>query len=57
MLSCFVIRSDEGYWNNRIGWVENIEDATIYTQTLVKYMMLPIGKNVCWEEIQCNGMK
>lgn len=45
----FIITSEEGFWNNQQGWVENKEDATtFYSQEL----NLPIGKNVRWEELE-----
>ncbi len=43
----YVIRSAEGYWSNKIGWVTR-PDATIFDSTNYN---LPIGKNVRWEEV------
>lgn len=45
----YIIKSDEGYWNNRFGWVE--EGATVFTKEERHEYMLPIGKNVKWKKI------
>jgi hypothetical protein len=42
----FVIVSDEGYWNNNIGWVENLNDTTVFSYNVTQYLQLPIGQNV-----------
>jgi hypothetical protein len=57
MNKSFVIASDEGYWNNDIGWVENLNDATVFSHNATQYLQLPIGQNVRWEELSCNVMK
>lgn len=36
-----IIVSEEGYWNNKIGWVDTVELASKYTSTAHD---LPIGK-------------
>lgn len=45
----WVIKSDEGYWNNHFGWVE--EGATVFTERERNEYMLPIGKHVKWIKI------
>jgi hypothetical protein len=44
----YIIASDEGYWNNYIGWVEDKESATIFYTV---DWNLPMGRNVRWEVI------
>ena len=40
----YIIQSKEGYWNNKIGWVEK-DGATIFSE---KNLNLPMGENVKW---------
>lgn len=44
----FVIISNDGYWSNDLGWVEDKESATIFEDN---NWNLPIGNNVRWIEI------
>jgi hypothetical protein len=41
----YIILSEEGYWNNELGWVENKKDATAFVS---KNYELPIGTDVKW---------
>jgi hypothetical protein len=43
----WIIQSDDGYWNNKIGWT-NKELATIYSQEQREKYNLPVGENVKW---------
>ena len=45
----WVIKSDEGYWNNHFGWVE--EGASVFTNEEQNEYLLPVGKNVKWIKI------
>lgn len=42
----FVIKSEDGYWNNEMGWVYSSEQATRFDTDEYD---LPIGKDVHWE--------
>jgi len=44
----WIISSNDGYWNNEIGWVEHRNDATVFPHT---QFFLPIGEHVKWEEL------
>ena len=44
----FVIKSDDGYWNNEIGWVYDKESATVFKHDNYE---LPIGSNVKWQQL------
>ena len=41
-----VITSEEGYWNNDMGWVKSKQEATVFESNDYD---LPIGNNVKWE--------
>lgn len=41
----YIIISDDGYWNNDLGWVELEQDATMFENTNYD---LPIGDSVKW---------
>lgn len=41
----YIIKSDDGYWNFETGWVDVIQDATIFED---QNWILPEGKNVRW---------
>lgn len=41
----FIIRSDEGFWNNKEGWVSELEQADKFES---KDFNLPVGDNVHW---------
>lgn len=43
-----IIVSDEGYWSNQLGWVEDKESATVFKDRNVN---LPLGKNCRWETV------
>ena len=43
----FIIKSEEGYWNNEMGWVYSSKQATMFDTDEYD---LPIGKDVHWEK-------
>lgn len=45
----YIIKSNEGYWNNHFGWVET--GATVFTKEEKNEYMLPIGEHVKWIKI------
>ena len=56
----YIITSDEGYWNNDIGWCSEYESATKFDyfdiNGNVNQLCLPIGSNVRWTWA-CNNRK
>jgi hypothetical protein len=45
----YIVKSDEGYWSNKNGWVDKKKYASIFTQEERKTGLLPIGNNVRWQ--------
>ena len=46
----YIIVSDDGFWTNKCGWIENENDADIFTDKEVNRMHLPVGKNARWKK-------
>lgn len=55
--SVFVIRSDDGWWNNDDGWVENKSDATVFDDEQHLTFNKPIGQDVRWMLLQYKRSK
>lgn len=46
----YLIQSDDGYWSNQEGWMEEKKDATVFSEKEKEAFSdsLPLGKNVKW---------
>lgn len=58
----YVITSEEAafdpayaYWQHDFGWVEFLEDSTVYSQRERDLNPLPLGTNVQWEPVYVHG--
>ena len=45
----YVIKSDDGYWSNGLGWVYDLESATKFE---AYNFNIPIGDNVRWLKLK-----
>ena len=49
----YVIKSKELYWSNQYGWIDNVNDADLFSYEETMMLMLPIDGEWCnVEEIE-----